>query len=166
MLMAHSVEGRFPYLDNDVIDLANSLPASYKLHVLDEKHVLKRAAENLVPEQILRRAKQPYRSPDALSFVGPSAPEWVREAFSEGAITEAGIFDTSSVQRLWRKCSASRDIQQFSNADNMALCGVLSAQLLYSDLIKQSPSRNDNLAFATIVDRVPADETKILSYRA
>ena len=39
MLMAHSVEGRFPFLDEEVVTLANSLPAAYKLRVLDEKYV-------------------------------------------------------------------------------------------------------------------------------
>ena len=41
MLMANSVEGRFPFLDRRVVALAESLPAAYKLRVLDEKHVLK-----------------------------------------------------------------------------------------------------------------------------
>ena len=68
MLMAHSVEGRFPFLDRHVAALAESLPPSYKLRVLDEKHVLKRAAAELVPADIVRRPKQPYRAPDALSF--------------------------------------------------------------------------------------------------
>ena len=54
MLMAHSVEGRFPFLDTDVVELANSLPPSYKLRGLDEKHVLKRAAAGLVPDAIIR----------------------------------------------------------------------------------------------------------------
>ena len=53
MLMAHSVEGRFPFLDDDVIALANSLPPAYKLRVLDEKHVLKRVATALVPAEII-----------------------------------------------------------------------------------------------------------------
>src|SRR5205823_8913124 len=69
MLMAHSVEGRFPFLDRDVAALANRLPSDYKLRVLDEKHVLKRAARDLIPPEILARPKQPYRAPDALSFV-------------------------------------------------------------------------------------------------
>ena len=74
MLMAHSVEGRFPFLDVDLVELANSLPPTYKLRGLDEKHVLKRAAAGLVPDEIIRRSKQPYRAPDALSFVGSDAP--------------------------------------------------------------------------------------------
>jgi len=74
MLMAHSVEGRFPFLDREVAALADSLPPAFKLRVLDEKHVLKRAAADLVPASIRRRAKQPYRAPDALSFVDEFLP--------------------------------------------------------------------------------------------
>ena len=68
MLMANSVEGRFPFLDRDVVEFANRLPARHKLFGLDEKHLLKRAFADLVPEQIRRRPKQPYRAPDAASF--------------------------------------------------------------------------------------------------
>jgi asparagine synthase (glutamine-hydrolysing) len=39
MLMASSVEGRFPFLDANVVELASRLPPSFKLHVLDVKHV-------------------------------------------------------------------------------------------------------------------------------
>ncbi|WP_281062449.1 asparagine synthase-related protein, partial [Mesorhizobium sp. M1C.F.Ca.ET.144.01.1.1] len=63
MLMGNSVEGRFPFLDDDVVKLANSLPAKYKLRVLDEKHVLKRVAEPMLPPEVVARKKQPYRAP-------------------------------------------------------------------------------------------------------
>ena len=78
------------------MELANTLPASYKLRVLDEKHVLKRAAAGLVPAEILRRSKQPYRAPDALSFVGSDAPEWVGEVVAGKALVDAGVFDPRS----------------------------------------------------------------------
>src|SRR5262249_13406934 len=74
MLMANSVEGRFPFLDKDVVALADSLPPNYKLRVLDEKHVVKRAARDLVAPEILSRPKQPYRAPDAASFVDSDRP--------------------------------------------------------------------------------------------
>jgi asparagine synthase (glutamine-hydrolysing) len=51
MLMGNSVEGRFPFLDKNVIALANSLPPSFKLKVLDEKHVLKRVSKDLAAAQ-------------------------------------------------------------------------------------------------------------------
>ncbi len=57
MLMVQIAEGRFPFLDKNVMALAASLPPSYKLRVLDEKHVLKRAARGDVPAAILERAR-------------------------------------------------------------------------------------------------------------
>jgi asparagine synthase (glutamine-hydrolysing) len=155
MLMGNSVEGRFPFLDADVVALANALPASYKLRGLDEKHVLKRAARGLIPDEILRRSKQPYRAPDALSFVGPHAPGWVRELVEPATVAAAGVFDPKAVERLWRKCESTGGGEQFSNADNMALVGVLSTGLLHRQLVETPPDRRPPpLGFKTVVDRL------------
>jgi len=139
MLISHSVEGRFPFLDPDVIDFCNGLPPSYKLKVLDEKHVLKRAARDLVPEPILRRPKQPYRAPDAPSFAGSGAPGYVDELLGDAAVRQAGLFEPSGVARLLDKCRAKVGQGQFSNADNMAFIGVLSSQLLWSQFVRERP---------------------------
>jgi len=142
MAMGHSVEGRFPFLDTDVVALANSLPADYKLKVLDEKHVLKRAARELVPPSIVARSKQPYRAPDALAFIpeaGAKPLDWVVECVSESAVREAGVFEPRAVTQLWNKCLAAGErsaTDGVSNADNMALVGVLSTQLLHRELVK------------------------------
>ncbi len=136
MLMAHSVEGRFPFLDADVVALADRLPHSYKLHVLDEKHVLKRAAADLLPSSIVARKKQPYRAPDALAFADGAASEWL----GGESVSDAGIFDARAVDLLWRKCRAGSGAQQLSNTDNMALIGVLSTQLLHEQLVKRAPA--------------------------
>jgi asparagine synthase (glutamine-hydrolysing) len=154
MLMGHSVEGRFPYLDVDVVELANSLPAAAKLRVLDEKHVLKRAARGLVPDAILARPKQPYRAPDALSFV-PRTPAWVEEVLSPAAVASAGVFDPRAVEGLWRKCKATGGGEQFSNSDNMALVGTLSTGLLHEQLVRPSPRRPFQEIFRTVVDLLP-----------
>jgi asparagine synthase (glutamine-hydrolysing) len=153
MLMAHSVEGRFPFLDVEVVSLADSLPPEHKLRVLDEKHVLKRAAAGLVPPSILRRKKQPYRAPDALSFVGADAPEWVEEILRPAAVAEASVFRPRAVEGLWRKCRAQGGAGQFSNADNMALVGVLSTQLLHELLVRAAP-RPAPPPMRTAIDRV------------
>ena len=154
MLMAHSVEGRFPFLDPDVVELANSLPSRMKLRVLDEKWVLKRAAEGLVPPEVLRRKKQPYRAPDALSFVGPGTPEWVVEVVERRAVAHAGVFDPVAVERLWRKCQGAGGGGQFSNADNMSLVAVLSTGLLHEQFIRRMPESGEVPECRTMIDRV------------
>jgi len=134
MLMGHSVEGRFPFLDHNVMEYACGLPPEAKLRVLDEKHLLKRAARDLVPASILSRPKQPYRAPDAQSFVQDDAPGYVAELLGEDAVRAAGVFEPVAVKRLHDKCRRFRD-RVPSNADNMALVGVLSTQLLHHLLV-------------------------------
>jgi asparagine synthase (glutamine-hydrolysing) len=154
MLMAHSVEGRFPFLDPNVVQLADSLPPEYKLRGLHEKHVLKRASEGLVPPAILARKKQPYRAPDALSFVTKDGPDWIAEVLSPRAVADVGVFAPLAVSQLWAKLQARREAGQYSNADNMAIVGVLSTQLLHRQLIARRPDRNAPRRFTTVVDRV------------
>ena len=139
MLMAHSVEGRFPFLDRDVVELCNALPPPYKLRVLDEKHVLKRAARGLVPDEIIARPKQPYRAPDAACFAGDDAPEYVEDLLGERALRESGLFDPAAVRLLLSKCRARTRLGPLSNADNMALVGVLSTQILWDRLVRSPP---------------------------
>ena len=64
MAMAHSVEGRYPFLDYRVVEFAAKLPSNMKMKVLNQKYLLKRAFAGLIPESITRRPKQPYRAPD------------------------------------------------------------------------------------------------------
>jgi len=154
MLMANSVEGRFPFLDRHVAALAESLPASYKLRVLDEKHVLKRAARGVIPASILERPKQPYRAPDALSFAGDEAREWIDVVASREALTAAGIFHPAAAEQLIAKCRARAASGQFSNADNMAVVAILSTQLLHEQFIRQRPLATAPASLRTIVDRV------------
>ncbi len=137
MLMAHSVEGRFPFLDPGVVEFCNGLPPAYKLSGLDEKHVLKRAARDLVPEEILVRPKQPYRAPDAACFTGREVPEEIEHALSREALDASGIFDSAAVSQLVAKCRRREAIGPLSNADNMALVGVLSTQLLWDRLVRR-----------------------------
>jgi len=154
MLMAHSIEGRFPFLDSNVVALANSLPDSYKLRVLDEKHVLKRAAADAVPAEILARKKQPYRAPDAAALIRAT---YLDDLLCPPALRDAGVFEPSPVMQLVRKCRARTD-GQFSNADNMALVGILSTQLLHQQLIAGQPAIRTNLNLRTDVDLMELKE--------
>jgi asparagine synthase (glutamine-hydrolysing) len=93
--MAHSMETRVPFLDNDLVDFACRLPAKYKLssfanagESVDEddvskyqssrtrttigKVVLRKAMQRLIPLEITNRAKQGFSAPDASWFRGES----------------------------------------------------------------------------------------------
>jgi len=135
MLMANSVEGRFPFLDSDVVEFANALPSRHKLFGLDEKYLLKRAFSDLIPDDIINRPKQPYRAPDAASFFFSGArPDWLEEVASPDAIRACGVFDPSLVSGLFAKCERTGGAN-IGNTDNMRVLAVLSTQLTYQHFI-------------------------------
>jgi asparagine synthase (glutamine-hydrolysing) len=63
MSMANSLETRSPLLDHHLIEFAQTIPASLKLRGLETKYILKRAAEGLIPDEIINRTKQGFDVP-------------------------------------------------------------------------------------------------------
>ncbi len=151
MLAAHSVEGRFPFLDHRVIEFANQLPPHYKLHRLREKHLLKRCAADLVPEPITRRAKQPYRAPiRAALFADP--PEYVEALLAPEALRDSGYFAPEAVAHL---ASKARTASHVSEGEMMALTGILSTQLLHHLFIADAVAPHETKA-PTLIERSPS----------
>jgi asparagine synthase (glutamine-hydrolysing) len=136
MLMANSVEGRFPFLDCNLVDFANQLPARHKLLALNEKHLLKIAFRDLIPESILKRPKQPYRAPDAASFFYRENLDWVDDLTNESTVKNAGVFIPNAVSQLTAKCRQVKGLNM-SNTDNMRIVAILSTMLLHHQYIEQ-----------------------------
>lgn len=164
MLMANGVEGRFPFLDVDVVEFAAAVPAWHKLFGLEEKHLLKRAFADLVPPQILHRPKQPYRAPDAASFLVDGRPDWLDEVTSPDAVRRAGVFDPAAVTSLVAKCArqvAGRGTG-LGNTDNMRFMAVVSTQLVHDAFLSgptptTRPTRTPTVAVDLITDH-PTDD--------
>ena len=93
-----------------------------------------------------------YRAPDALAFVGADAPGWITDVMSEQSLRDAGVFDPVAGVKLWEKCSARGDSHQFSNADNMALVGVLSTQLVWQRVLGAGAPAPLGMAVRTVID--------------
>jgi asparagine synthase (glutamine-hydrolysing) len=134
MAMAHGVEGRFPFLDHRLVEFAAKLPPEMKLRGLVEKHILREAMKDLLPEQVARRTKQPYRAPDSLAFVGPHEPDYVQEALGERSVAGNGLFNPAMVRKLLDKCRANPG---GGFRDNAAFVGILSSQLWVSRFAKR-----------------------------
>ena len=130
--MAHSVEGRFPFLDPRVVEFASSLSPTVKMKVLEEKHLLKVLARGLVPESVRRRRKQPYRAPEGKALLAAGRGSYVDDLLSSGQLRRDGIFKPAPVERLLAKF---RDGRAIGTKDNMALVGIVSTQLLVDQFI-------------------------------
>lgn len=134
MGMAHSIEGRFPFLDHNLFEFAAALPTRSKLRGLREKDVLRRWAADLVPPSVHERPKQPYRAPDIPAFFGSSPPPYVAEQLSAGALSRCGVFNPDSVMGLARRCASGRAT---GFRENQAMVAVLSTQLWYSRFVDE-----------------------------
>jgi asparagine synthase (glutamine-hydrolysing) len=138
--MAHSVEGRFPFLDHNVVEFCSLIPPKYKLNGLNEKYILKKCWEKEIPASILKRPKQPYRAPDSACFLGARRPELVETLLSEKELARTGIFNARDVARLLKRIENSNG-RPASARDDMAVAGILSTQLLHHHFIDELPSR-------------------------
>ena len=130
VLMGHSVEGRFPYLDFRVAELSAKLPDSLRLRGLYEKYALRRAVARYLPEHIVRRAKQPYRAPIGGVLAGPAAPEYVRELLARPRLEQAGLLDPAAVARV-----VSKFERIAGETDEMALVGAVTLMLLHDRFV-------------------------------
>lgn len=129
--MAHSVEGRFPFLDYRVIEFCNQLPLRFKLRGLTEKYLLKQLAREWLPDEIWNRPKQPYRAPIHRSFF-EETPDYVRELISPEYVKALGFFKPAAVSQLVKKIERGVPL---SETDDMALAGILSSHLVHQQFV-------------------------------
>lgn len=156
--MANSVEGRFPFLDHNVVEFCSEVPPKYKLKGLIEKYILKKSMSGILPESILEREKQPYRAPDSVCFFEKGAPDYVEGLLSPEQIKASGYFDADAVDRLVRKCKRRKEGSPVSAVDDMAIVGILSLQLLYYHFFSKFQDRvSGNLGNVKIFDRLPLE---------
>lgn len=124
--MAHSIEARYPFLDEDVVDFALTLPEASKLQGSNEKAILKAALTDVVPTAILGRVKQPYTAPEGDIFRSAAGRQVLGEFASPAAIADAGIFDAKRVGWLVEKLERTRT----SFHDDLAVLWIVTTQML------------------------------------
>ena len=91
MSMANSVEVRPLFLDHDFVDFTFRIPHHLKIQGLNEKYILKKSMETLLPSQVCRRNKQPLQPPQ--KWFIEAAGELLRDCLSEAKIRKAGYFN-------------------------------------------------------------------------
>jgi asparagine synthase (glutamine-hydrolysing) len=130
--MAHSVEGRYPFLDYRVVEFCNRLPPKLKLRNLTEKYLLRQLARQWLPDEIWRRPKRPYRAPIHRSFFNDHTPEYVSELLSPESVEAAGLFTPAAVNQMVEKVASGK---RLGETDDMALAGILSTQLIHHQFV-------------------------------
>ncbi|WP_107687401.1 asparagine synthase (glutamine-hydrolyzing) [Campylobacter concisus] len=115
--MAHSLETRVPFLDNDLVDFVQKIPVRFKLRNLknvvnvdensigklqktnDGKMILRKAMKKYIPSEINNAIKQGFSSPDESWFRGDSM-EFVKTKILNKNARIYNYFDKKTVERL------------------------------------------------------------------
>jgi asparagine synthase (glutamine-hydrolysing) len=108
MSMATSLETRAPFLDADVMELALSMPADFKIRHGERKWILKRAVEGLVPERILSRKKEGFSIP-MKNWLRRELQPLLRTLLSPDRVAARGLFEPGEVTRLVEDHVAGRE---------------------------------------------------------
>jgi asparagine synthase (glutamine-hydrolysing) len=97
--MAATLEVRVPLLNYELVELAARMPPRLKLRGLRRKYILKRAAESLLPREVVWRRKAGFGAPIRAWLRGPLRP-LVDELLSEEAVGRRGLFRPEEVRRV------------------------------------------------------------------
>lgn len=100
--MAQSLEVRSPFVDQDLMAFAATIPGSMKLRGLRTKLILREVAKPLLPEKILKRPKQGFALP---------VDRWMREDLEplsrdillDQSARQRGLFDPVAIEALLRR---------------------------------------------------------------
>ncbi len=119
--MAHGLEERFPFLDNDLVNFAMKVPVTYKLGNLEQmlridenefrdkrklyreyddgKNILRKAMLNILPEKIVNRKKQGFSSPDESWYRGENAA-YVRELLLDKKTVSTEFINQEYIKKI------------------------------------------------------------------
>jgi asparagine synthase (glutamine-hydrolysing) len=141
--MAHSLEARVPFLDSVVTNFALALPRRQKVRGLRKKVLLRKAAEPLVPGELLRRRKRGFSIPAAAWLRGELEP-FARETLSRDTLRRQGFFRPEVVTRLLEDHVAGREDL------SRQLWGLLAFTLWHERHVERSPGALRELRLESI----------------
>lgn len=96
--MAHAVEVRVPFLDYRLVEYAFTLPSSLKLHHGKGKYIFRKALQNLIPQDIIKRKKEGFNTPYDHFF--RALEDEVRSFFKDALVFSQGLLNRHGVDTL------------------------------------------------------------------
>jgi asparagine synthase (glutamine-hydrolysing) len=97
--MAANLEVRAPFLNKELVELSARIPASLKIKGLKRKYILKKAAEKILPKEIIWRKKAGFSAPVRSWLRGALRP-MVEDLLAEEVIKRRGLFDAQEIRRI------------------------------------------------------------------
>lgn len=99
MEMAHSIEGRVPFLDHHVAEFMRDVPVNYKIHDRTEKYLLREAARPYLTDTVYEREKHPFLAPPASLATQEPLYELLQDTLRSPSLMALPFFDHNKVKR-------------------------------------------------------------------
>jgi asparagine synthase (glutamine-hydrolysing) len=128
MEMAHSVEGRVPFLDHHLVELIRSQPVSQKINGMTEKYVLRESVRDVITDTVYRRQKHPFLSPPATLNPEEKLSTFMQDTLRGPVLTSIPFFNQKKVVGLLDKLNTMDEGSRVAN--DQVLMTVVSACVL------------------------------------
>jgi asparagine synthase (glutamine-hydrolysing) len=129
MEMAHSIEGRVPFLDHHVVEVIRSQPVTQKIRGMTEKYVLREAVRDVVSDTVYRRQKHPFLSPPATLNPEERLSGFVQDTLRGPVLASIPYFDQSKVIDLLDRLETMDEGSRVANDQVLML--LVSACVLH-----------------------------------
>lgn len=107
--MAHSIEARIPFCDNELVEFALSVPIEHKLYNNELKHIVKEGMKSRLPAELYKRPKLGFPTPLSLWF-RKELKKFIYDILLDEKTISRGIFNGNYVKKLLdRHCSSKTD---------------------------------------------------------
>lgn len=107
MAMAHGVEVRVPFLDNDLVEFACKLPPQMKLRGSQTKYILKKVAERYLPKEVIYRPKTGFGAP-VRKWITEDLASHIQSKLGAVRLEQIEVFDSSAVASLVKRNSEGK----------------------------------------------------------
>ncbi|MGC2614396.1 MAG: asparagine synthase (glutamine-hydrolyzing) [Terracidiphilus sp.] len=97
MEMAHSIEGRVPFLDHHVVECICRQPVNQKIRGMTEKYVLREAVRDVITDTVYRRQKHPFLSPPATLNPEQTFNIYVQDMLRGSVMASIPYFDQKKI---------------------------------------------------------------------
>ncbi len=128
MDMAHSVEGRLPFLDHHLFDVVRRLPVRMKIKGGTEKYILRRALRPYITDTVYSRQKHPFMAPPVSLFTNTRLSEMLNDTLSSASFATIPFFDTAAARNVPARLRDMTDKDR--TAQEPALMMMLTAHVL------------------------------------
>ncbi len=115
MEMAHSIEGRTPFLDHHLVEKVTQIAPVFKINGLTEKYILRQAVQPWVTNTVYKRKKHPFLAPPSILKQNDKLFEYTRDTFNSSSAMQQPFYDIKKINSFLDKATTLKAEDKISS---------------------------------------------------